>query len=85
MINNVVSFDMIPFCWISEMRLLKVLDLSSYSVLFLSLAAFKPLNQLKYLAVWAGEFYFDPGSHLPHIETLILKNFPIVRLPVSFL
>ncbi|KAK4732965.1 hypothetical protein R3W88_025953 [Solanum pinnatisectum] len=84
--NGGESIDVIPFCQISELRLLKVLDLSSYTVEFLSLATFKPLNQLKYLAVWADKFYFDPGSHLPHIETLIVKNFPYgVRLPVSFL
>ncbi|KAL3329455.1 hypothetical protein AABB24_036509 [Solanum stoloniferum] len=84
--NGGKSIDVIPFCQISELRLLKVLDLSSYTVEFLSLATFKPLNQLKYLAVWAEKFYFDPGSHLPHIETLIVKNFPYrVRLPVSFL
>ncbi|KAH0637608.1 hypothetical protein KY285_037305 [Solanum tuberosum] len=79
------SIDMIPFCQISELRLLKVLDLSSYYVEFLWLATFKPLIHLKYLAVRAGDFYFDPGSHLPHIETLIVKNSPYVWLPVSFL
>ncbi|WMV48548.1 hypothetical protein MTR67_041933, partial [Solanum verrucosum] len=84
--NGGESIDVIPFCQISELRLLKVLDLISYTVEFLSLATFKPLNQLKYLAVLADKFYFDPGTHLPHIETLIVKNFPYgVRLPVSFL
>nr|ANJ02804.1 RGA 0.21 [Solanum demissum] len=84
--NGGESIDVIPFCQITELRLLKVLDLISYTVEFLSFATFKPLNQLKYLAVWADKFYFDPGTHLPHIETLIVRNFPYgVRLPVSFL
>ncbi|WMV48551.1 hypothetical protein MTR67_041936 [Solanum verrucosum] len=84
--NGGESIAVIPFGQISELRLLKVLDLISYTVGFLSLATFKPLNQLKYLAVWANEFYFDPGTHLPHIETLIVKNHSYdVRLPVSFL
>ncbi|XP_055813849.1 putative late blight resistance protein homolog R1A-3 [Solanum dulcamara] len=85
MTNPGESIDVIPFCQISELRLLKVLDLSSYTVEFLSLATFKPLNHLKYLAVWADKFYFHPESHLPHLETLIVKNFPyILRLPASF-
>ncbi|WMV48550.1 hypothetical protein MTR67_041935 [Solanum verrucosum] len=66
--------DVIPISQISELRLLKVLELSSFSVDFLSLATFKPLNQLKYLAVWAEKLYFHPESHLPHLETLIVKN-----------
>ncbi|KAH0637604.1 hypothetical protein KY289_037519 [Solanum tuberosum] len=82
--DGVRAIDVIPFCQISELRLLKVLDLSSYYVEFLWLATFKPLNLLKYLAVQAGNFYFDPGSHLPHIETLIVKSCPYVLLPVSF-
>ncbi|KAG5588706.1 hypothetical protein H5410_049140 [Solanum commersonii] len=83
--NRGKSIDVIPFCQISELRLLKVLDLSSYSVDFVSSATFKPLNLLKYLAVWAMKFYFHPESHLPHIETLIVKNnLNIVLLPVSF-
>ncbi|KAH0634526.1 hypothetical protein KY284_037312 [Solanum tuberosum] len=80
------SICVIPVCQINELRLLKVLDLSSYYVESLLLARLNPLNQLKYLAVWAGTFYFDPQSHLPHIETLIVTNcFYNVRLPVSFL
>nr|ASM58523.1 NB-LRR tospovirus immune receptor [Solanum huaylasense] len=84
--NRAKSINDIFSCQISELRLLKVLDLSSYIVEFLSLATFKPLNQLKYLAVQAFEFYFDPGSHLPHIETFIVMNLPYydILLPVSF-
>ncbi|KAG5588707.1 hypothetical protein H5410_049141 [Solanum commersonii] len=66
--------DLISSNVISELRLLKVLDFSSFSVDFLSLATFKPLNHLKYLAVSAKKFYFHPESHLPHLETLIVKN-----------
>ncbi|XP_049387046.1 putative late blight resistance protein homolog R1A-3 [Solanum stenotomum] len=79
------SICVIPVCLISELRLLKVLDLSSYFVESLWLARLNPLNQLKYLAVLASTFYFDPQSHLPHIETLIVKNLYGVWLPVSFL
>nr|ANJ02805.1 R8 resistance protein [Solanum demissum] len=83
--NGGESIDVIPVCQINELRLLKVLDLSSYYVESLWLARLNPLNQLKYLAVWAGTFYFDPQSHLPHIETLIVTScFYGVRLPVSF-
>ncbi|WMV48544.1 hypothetical protein MTR67_041929 [Solanum verrucosum] len=83
--NRGKSIDVIPFCQISKLRLLKVLDLSSYSVDFLSSVTFKPLNLLKYLAVWAKKFYFHRESHLPHIETLIVKNnLNTVLLPVSF-
>ncbi|XP_055813991.1 putative late blight resistance protein homolog R1A-3 [Solanum dulcamara] len=83
--NQVESIDVTPFCQISELRLLKVLDLSSYTLEFLSLPTFNPLNHLKYLAVWADKFYFHPESHLPYLETLIVKNFDyVVQLPASF-
>ncbi|XP_049364223.1 putative late blight resistance protein homolog R1A-3 [Solanum verrucosum] len=84
--NRGKSNDGIPFCQISQLRLLKVLDLSSHSVDRLSSATFKPLYHLKYLAVLADEFYFHPESHLLHLETLIVKNdwIHIVLLPTSF-
>ncbi|KAG5630628.1 hypothetical protein H5410_002345 [Solanum commersonii] len=84
--NRGKSNDGIHFCQISELRLLKVLDLSSHSVHILSSATFKPLYHLKYLAVFADEFYFHPESHLLHLETLIVKHdwIPIVLLPTSF-
>ncbi|KAH0638210.1 hypothetical protein KY285_037905 [Solanum tuberosum] len=52
--NQRESIGVIPVCQINELRLLKVLDLSSYYVESLWLARLNPLNQLKYLAVWAG-------------------------------
>ncbi|KAH0661862.1 hypothetical protein KY290_030017 [Solanum tuberosum] len=72
--NGGIFYNWNPFCQISELRLVKVLDLSSHRVDRFSSATLKPLNHLKYLAVWANKFYFHPESHLPHIETLILKN-----------
>ncbi|WMV33649.1 hypothetical protein MTR67_027034, partial [Solanum verrucosum] len=72
--NGGIIYNWNPFCQISELRLVKVLDLSSHRVNRFSSATLKPLNHLKYLAVWADKFYFHPESHLPHIETLILKN-----------
>ncbi|XP_075113010.1 putative late blight resistance protein homolog R1A-3 [Nicotiana tabacum] len=63
-----------PFHQVSKLRLLKVLDLSSYGAYYLSLATFNPLIHLKYLAVSTLEFFFHPKSHLPHLETLIVKS-----------
>uniref|UniRef100_M1CUP1 Tospovirus resistance protein A n=1 Tax=Solanum tuberosum TaxID=4113 RepID=M1CUP1_SOLTU len=82
--NGGIFYNWNPFCQISELRLVKVLDLSSHRVNRFSSATLKPLNHLKYLAVWADKFYFHPESHLPHIETLILKNYNEVVLPASF-
>ncbi|XP_055813996.1 putative late blight resistance protein homolog R1A-3 isoform X2 [Solanum dulcamara] len=85
MTNGGKSFDGIHLRQISELRLLKVLDLSSHEACYLSSATFKPLNHLKYLAVWANKFYFHPESHLPPIETLIVNNnLNTVLLPASF-
>ncbi|KAH0781312.1 hypothetical protein KY290_000910 [Solanum tuberosum] len=82
--NQGKSIDGIPFHQVSELRLLKVLDLSSHNVDRLSSVTFKPLNHLKYLAVWVNKYDFHPESHLPHIETLIVKNnFNTVLLPAS--
>ncbi|WMV48525.1 hypothetical protein MTR67_041921 [Solanum verrucosum] len=80
------SSDEIPLSsWIHKLRLLKVLDLSSHKVYYLSSATLKPLNHLKYLAVWSEKFYFHPESDLPHLETLIVKTWSnIVLLPASF-
>ncbi|KAG5576082.1 hypothetical protein H5410_056216 [Solanum commersonii] len=79
------SFDGIPLrFWIHKLRLLKVFDLSSHEVSYLSSATLKPLNHLKYLTVWVEKFYFHPESHLPHLETLIVNNWSnIVRLLAS--
>ncbi|WMV48547.1 hypothetical protein MTR67_041932 [Solanum verrucosum] len=55
--NQRDSIGVIPVCQINELRLLKVLDLSSYYVESLWLARLNPLNQLKYLAVWAVSFW----------------------------
>ncbi|KAG5588695.1 hypothetical protein H5410_049129 [Solanum commersonii] len=87
LITNRKSFDGIPLrSWIHKMRLLKVLDLSSHEVCYLFSDTLKPLNHLKYLAVSAERFYFHPESHLPHLETLIVKNSwtNTVVLPASF-
>ncbi|XP_055813719.1 putative late blight resistance protein homolog R1A-3 [Solanum dulcamara] len=84
-INGGDYFDRVPICQISELRLLKVLDLSFVSVELLTSCTFKPLNHLKYLAVSADLFHFHPESHLPHLETLIVEhNDYIVLLPASF-
>ena len=66
------------------MRLLKVLVLSSYEVDYVNSATLKPLNYLKYLGVRATTFYFDRESHLPHLETLIVKNDRSVMLRGCF-
>ncbi|XP_055814002.1 putative late blight resistance protein homolog R1A-3 isoform X2 [Solanum dulcamara] len=82
--NRGESIDRFVLCQTSELRLLKVLDLSSHSVKTLSSATFKPLILLKYLAVLTDVFYFHPESHLPHLETLIAENSFKVLLPASF-
>ncbi|WMV48528.1 hypothetical protein MTR67_041924 [Solanum verrucosum] len=75
LITNQKSFHGIPLrSWIHKMRLLKVLDLSSHEVCYLFSDTLKTLNHLKYLAVSAERFYFHPESHMPHLETLIVKN-----------
>ncbi|KAL3360190.1 hypothetical protein AABB24_016605 [Solanum stoloniferum] len=81
-------YDGFPFrSRIHTLRLLKILDLSSNKVSYLSTATLKPLNHLKYLAVLANVFYFDPESCLPHLETLMVNSDNldyIVLLPASF-
>ncbi|MCD7473276.1 hypothetical protein HAX54_015055 [Datura stramonium] len=76
MTNEGGFYDWNPFRQVSEVRLLKVLDLSSHRVRALSSATLKPLIHLKYLAVSTNEFHFHPKSHLPHLETLIVKGLP---------
>ncbi|KAH0634515.1 hypothetical protein KY284_037301 [Solanum tuberosum] len=84
-INDLELIDGIPFCQILKLRLLKVLDLTSHEVGYLSSATFKPLNHLKCLAVCAKKFYFHPESHLPSLETLIVNSYlDNVQLPASF-
>ncbi|KAH0730627.1 hypothetical protein KY289_001815 [Solanum tuberosum] len=64
-----------PFCQVSEVRLLKVLDLSSHTVDHFASATLKPLIHLKYLAVRTITFKFHREPHLPHLEALIVKCF----------
>ncbi|KAF3673451.1 hypothetical protein FXO38_00973 [Capsicum annuum] len=64
-----------PFRQVSEVRLLKVLDLSSFFVRALSSTTLKPLIHLKYLAVEADKFHFHPEPHLPHLVTLIVSSY----------
>ncbi|KAM3357263.1 hypothetical protein P3S68_023977 [Capsicum galapagoense] len=64
-----------PFRQVSEVRLLKVLDLSSFFVRALSSTTLKPLIYLKYLAVEADKFHFHPEPHLPHLVTLIVSSY----------
>ncbi|KAK4731914.1 hypothetical protein R3W88_024902 [Solanum pinnatisectum] len=74
-----------PSCQILKLRLLKILDLSSHKVCYVSTATLKPLKYLKYLAIWANKFYFHLESHLPHLETLIVNNWRnLVLLLASF-
>ncbi|XP_009777479.1 putative late blight resistance protein homolog R1A-3 isoform X2 [Nicotiana tabacum] len=75
MTNGTEFLDWNPFRQVSELRLLKVLNLSSHLVIALSSATLKPLIHLKYLAVFTCEFDFHPESHFPHLETLIVKRF----------
>ncbi|KAM3357282.1 hypothetical protein P3S68_023996 [Capsicum galapagoense] len=71
-----------PFPQVSEVRLLKVLDLSSLDVENLSSATLKPLIHLKYLSARTYRFHFHPESLLPHLETLIVHG--LSALPTSF-
>nr|XP_016503696.1 PREDICTED: putative late blight resistance protein homolog R1A-3 [Nicotiana tabacum] len=74
-----------PLHQCSELRLLKVLDLSSNKVVPLSSATLEPLIHLKYLAVVVEQFVFHPKSHLPHLETLIVRyNSGDTVLPAVF-
>ncbi|KAG5588779.1 hypothetical protein H5410_049213 [Solanum commersonii] len=68
-----------------KVGLLKVLDLSSHRMPHFSSATLKPLIHLKYLAVFTNEFYCHPESHLPHLETLLLRGLSkFTVLPSSF-
>ncbi|KAF3682977.1 putative late blight resistance protein -like protein R1B-14 isoform 2 [Capsicum annuum] len=73
-----------PFPQVSEMRLLKVLDLSSLDVGHLSPATLKPLIHLKYiyLSIRTDRFDFHPESFLPHLETSIVQGLSV--LPDTF-
>ncbi|XP_016434544.1 putative late blight resistance protein homolog R1A-3 [Nicotiana tabacum] len=62
-----------PYLLVSKLRLLKVLDLSSYEVNILLSSTLLPLIYLKFLAVYTHKFVFHPKPHLPHLETLIVK------------
>ncbi|KAH0640718.1 hypothetical protein KY285_037304 [Solanum tuberosum] len=86
MTNGLLYFNWIVFPQVREMRLLKVLDLTSFDVKYLSSATLKPLIHLKYLGVSACEFYFHPEPHLSHLETLIVKDllFRYTELPDIF-
>ncbi|PHT39443.1 hypothetical protein CQW23_23016 [Capsicum baccatum] len=84
--TNYTNAEWNPFRQVSEVRLLKVLDLSSFYVRrSLSSATLKPLIHLKYLAVEAEKFHFHPEPHLPHLETLIVRFYgQSPSLPASF-
>nr|AAG31015.1 tospovirus resistance protein C [Solanum lycopersicum] len=85
LITNGASFDIISLSsLIHNLRLLKVLVLNSHEVDYVNSATLKPLNLLKYLGVRASTFYFDRESHLPHLETLIVKNNRSVMLRGCF-
>ncbi|MCD9560041.1 hypothetical protein HAX54_018470 [Datura stramonium] len=71
--NEGQTYSWNPFHKCSKLRLLKVLDLSSHAVKALWLATLKPLIHLKYLAVSTDKFHFHQESHLPRLETLIVK------------
>nr|XP_009777374.1 PREDICTED: putative late blight resistance protein homolog R1A-3 isoform X1 [Nicotiana sylvestris]XP_009777375.1 PREDICTED: putative late blight resistance protein homolog R1A-3 isoform X1 [Nicotiana sylvestris] len=74
-----------PFSqFINLMRLLKVLDLSSHKLGRLSLDMLKPLIHLKYVALFTDKFDFHGKSHLPHLETLILKCLMHTQLSTNF-
>ncbi|KAF3637387.1 putative late blight resistance protein -like protein R1B-14 isoform 2 [Capsicum annuum] len=84
--TNRTNSEWNPFRQVSEVRFLKVLDLSSFSVRALSSDTLKPLIHLKYLAVKADKFHFNPEPHLPHLETLIVSSYTqSPSLPASFL
>ncbi|KAG5572064.1 hypothetical protein H5410_061830 [Solanum commersonii] len=72
--NRAESYGWNSICKVSEVRLLKVLDLSSCGVRVLSSVTFKPLIHLKYLTVSTKEFDFHPEPHLPNLETLIMDG-----------
>ncbi|XP_075110884.1 putative late blight resistance protein homolog R1B-16 [Nicotiana tabacum] len=69
---------------INLMRLLKVFDLSSHKLGRLSLATMKPLIHLKYVILFTDKFDFNGKSHLPHLETSILKCLMRTRLSANF-
>ncbi|KAH0725805.1 hypothetical protein KY284_001670 [Solanum tuberosum] len=74
--TNLSEFhDWNPFRQVSEVRLLKVLDLSSHTVDHFGSATLKPLIHLKYLSVRTITFNFHREPHLPHLEALIVKCF----------
>ncbi|KAF3618489.1 putative late blight resistance protein -like protein R1B-14 isoform 2 [Capsicum annuum] len=62
-----------PFSQVTNLRLLKVLDLSSHIVHYLSSATLQPLIHLKDLAVTADKFHFHEKSHLLLLKTLVVK------------
>ncbi|XP_009803436.1 putative late blight resistance protein homolog R1A-3 isoform X1 [Nicotiana sylvestris] len=81
--HQLVDWDPLRQC--TQLRLLKVLDLSSNKVVPLSSATLEPLIHLKYLAVVVEQFDFHPKSHLPHLETLIVRyNSGDTVLPATF-
>ncbi|PHT39475.1 hypothetical protein CQW23_23048 [Capsicum baccatum] len=83
--TNYTTAEWNPFRQVSEVRLLKALDLSSFFVRALSSATLKPLIHLKYLAVKAEKFHFHPEPHLSHLETLIVRSYAqYPLLPASF-
>ncbi|PHU21240.1 hypothetical protein BC332_06347 [Capsicum chinense] len=67
------SCDWKSFSQVSDMRLVKVLDLNCPRNAHIWLDIFRPLIQLKYLAVHSIENY-DWELNLPHLETLIVRK-----------
>ncbi|KAM3327421.1 hypothetical protein P3S67_002547 [Capsicum chacoense] len=67
------SCDWKSFSKVSDMRLVKVLDLNRTYNAQIQLDLFIPLIHLKYLAVYSIANY-DGVLHLPHLETLIVRK-----------
>ncbi|KAH0675253.1 hypothetical protein KY285_023054 [Solanum tuberosum] len=83
--TNGVGYDWNPFHDIYQLRLVKVLDLSSHCVALLWSAQLQPLIHLKYLAFNTLSFNFHPEFHLPHLETLFVTcSFRSTLLPATF-
>ncbi|KAM3249103.1 hypothetical protein P3L10_010872 [Capsicum annuum] len=73
------------FLQISKLRLLGVLDLSSFTMHYLCSAIFNQLIHLKYLAVQTGVIDFHPETLLFNLQTLIVCGLELdIVLPATF-
>ncbi|CAN4091235.1 unnamed protein product [Withania somnifera] len=73
------------FPQISKLRLLRVLDLSSFTMHYLSSATFNQLVHLNYLAVRTGVIDFQPETLLFNLRTLIVCGLELdIVLPATF-